>query len=119
MNNNIKLKKIKISNGEILGYRESENGEIPILFLHGNMSSSKHWDTIFERLPNNFKIYAPDMRGFGFSTYNTPVNSLNNFSEDLKLFVDEINLKEFYLTGWSTGAGVSMIFSANYPTQVK
>lgn len=113
------LNLVKLSNGETMGYRKIGEGNKILILVHGNMSTSKHWDTVMERMPSEYTTYAIDMRGFGGSTYNTPVNSLKDFSEDLKLFVDEIGLDKFYLAGWSTGGGVVMHFSIDYPEQVE
>lgn len=110
----IELKKIMLSNGETYGYRYYLGGDKVIILVHGNLASSKHFDTLMEALPEEYTIYAIDMRGFGISTYNKPINSLRDFSEDLKLFVDTLNIEKFDLAGWSTGGGVSMLFSANY-----
>ena len=40
----VDLKSVNLSNGEILTYREEGMGEETLLLIHGNMSSSKHWD---------------------------------------------------------------------------
>lgn len=119
MSKKIMLKSIKIKNGETIGYRESGCGDKIIILVHGNMTSSKHWDILIEAMPEEYKIYAIDLRGFGISSYNDPIDSIKDFSEDLKLFVDEMGLQEFYLGGWSTGGGVSMQFVADYPNYVK
>lgn len=114
----IKLNSINLSNGETLGYRKVGEGEKVLVLVHGNMSTSKHWDTVMESMPEEYTTYAIDMRGFGISTYNTPANSLRDFSEDLKLFVDAMGLKKFNLAGWSTGGGVVMYFTIDYPEYV-
>lgn len=114
----IKLNSIVLPNGEIMGYRKVGEGEKVLILVHGNMSSSQHWDTVMESMPQDFTTYAIDMRGFGISTYNTPVNSLRDFSEDLKLFADILKLKKFSLAGWSTGGGVIMYFAIDYPEYV-
>lgn len=114
----IKLSSVELSNGEILGYRKIGEGNKVLVLVHGNMSSSKHWDTVMERMPEDYTTYAIDMRGFGISTYNTPANSLRDFSEDLKLFVDAMGLKKVSLAGWSTGGGVVMYFAIDYPEYV-
>jgi len=72
-----------------------------------------------EALPEKYKIYAPDLRGFGGSSYNNEINSLHDFAEDLKDFFNKLNLKDFVLMGWSTGGGVVMDFTADNPDYVK
>jgi len=46
MANEITLKSIRIPNGETIGYRESGTGDKILLLVHGNMTSSKHWDVL-------------------------------------------------------------------------
>lgn len=111
----ITLKKVELPNGETIAYREREGGERKVLLVHGNMTSSKHWDLVLENMDPEFKLYAVDMRGFGESTYYRQIRSLKDLSDDIRLFVDEINLKDFALVGWSTGGAVSMQFAADYP----
>ena len=79
------------------------------------MTSSKHWDILIEKMDPKYKIYAVDMRGFGISSYHTPVQRIKDFSDDIKLFVDEIGLKDFSMIGWSTGGAAAMELCADYP----
>lgn len=116
--NEICVKNISLPNGETLGYRESGKGDKVLILIHGNMTSSKHCDLLMENLPEEYKVFAVDLRGFGISTYNKPIDSLEDFSKDLKLFIDALDLKKFYLAGWSTGGAVSMNFTADCPEHV-
>ncbi|MFT4414866.1 alpha/beta fold hydrolase [Fredinandcohnia humi] len=111
----VELKTVKLVNGETLGYREREGGEKTLLLIHGNMTSSKHWDLVIDNLDSDYKVYAVDMRGFGISTYHSPVQSIKNFADDIKLFVDELGLHDFAIAGWSTGGAVAMQFVADNP----
>ncbi|MEH7235560.1 intracellular short-chain-length polyhydroxyalkanoate depolymerase [Bacillus sp. JJ1562] len=111
----IELKTVNLANGETLGYREREGGEKIVLLIHGNMSSSKHWDVVIESIDSDYKVYAVDMRGFGISTYHKPVQSIRDFSDDIKLFVEELGLSDFIIAGWSTGGAVGMQFVADHP----
>jgi 2-hydroxy-6-oxonona-2,4-dienedioate hydrolase len=113
------IKTVQLSNGETLGYRECGKGEKILVLVHGNMSSSKHWDLLMEQLEESYKIYAVDMRGFGVSTYNNQVNSLLDFAEDIREFTKLLNLEKFSMIGWSTGGGVIMEYAARYPEQVE
>jgi hypothetical protein len=54
----IQLKSISIANGETIGYRELSGGDKIILLIHGNMTSSKHWDIFMDKFPKGYKIYA-------------------------------------------------------------
>lgn len=112
---NISLKEAVLPNGETLTYREREGGDVKVLFVHGNMTSSKHWDLVLENMDAKYKLYAVDLRGFGGSSYHQLIMSIKDFSDDVKLFVDEIGLKDFAMVGWSTGGAVAMQFAADYP----
>jgi pimeloyl-ACP methyl ester carboxylesterase len=111
----IELKSIALNNGETLGYREREGGDETVLLIHGNMISSKHWDVVMENMDEKYKVIAVDLRGFGISTYHQSIETLRDFSNDVKLFVDALEFKDFTLVGWSMGGGVAMYFAADYP----
>jgi pimeloyl-ACP methyl ester carboxylesterase len=112
---NVTMKEVQLPNGETIAYREREGGEKKVLLIHGNMTSSKHWDLVLDNMPEEYKVYALDLRGFGKSSYNKLITSIKDFSDDVKLFVDEIDLKDFAIVGWSTGGAVAMQFSAENP----
>ena len=114
----IEFKKMQVGN-EILAYRECGEGTRTLLLIHGNMSSSLHFDHLMNALSDEFKIYAPDLRGFGHSSYHEPFDSLKALSEDLEYFVDKLRLNDIELVGWSTGGGVGMQFAADNPELVK
>lgn len=109
------LLKVLLSNGESIAYRERQGGEEVIVLVHGNMTSSKHWDVLIDQLDPKYKVFAIDLRGFGESTYHNRVQEIKDFSDDLKEFVDMLQLKHFSLIGWSTGGAICMQFVADYP----
>ncbi len=113
--NEIAVKKVQLSNGETIAYRERAGGDRKVLLIHGNMTSSKHWDLVYENWDSQFKLYAIDLRGFGNSSYKTPIRTIKDFADDVKLFVEKIGLTDFTIVGWSTGGAVGMQFAADYP----
>src|SRR5690606_14024399 len=54
----IRIGTVELSNGEKLGYRMREGGERPLVLIHGNMTSSVHWDVVLERIDGRFRVYA-------------------------------------------------------------
>lgn len=109
------IKYVNLSNGERMAYREMGKGENTLLLIHGNMSSGLHFLPIIERLPEDFKAYVPDLRGFGESSYHNRFDSLKDLSEDVFEFVSALGLKGFTMVGWSTGGGICMQFEADHP----
>lgn len=106
---------IDLNNGESMFYREWGEGDKTIIFIHGNMSSSRHWESLLPMLPQDYRAYAVDLRGMGQSTYHSRFDSLQELAEDVKLFMEKKNLGSVVLVGWSTGGGVALELGAMYP----
>ncbi|MGG0669468.1 alpha/beta hydrolase [Lederbergia citrisecunda] len=109
------LNKVTLANNEQIAYRERAGGEQVVILVHGNMTSSKHWDVLIDALDPKYKVFAPDLRGFGESTYNERVTGIRDFSEDLHGFIEALDLKDFHLIGWSTGGAICMQYVADHP----
>jgi pimeloyl-ACP methyl ester carboxylesterase len=110
---------VSLPNGETIAYRERPGEEVPLLLLHGNASASRAWDFLFEGLPERYHCYVPDMRGFGQSSYETPIDSLSDLASDVEAFADALGLESFHLLGWSTGGGVAMRITVDAPERVR
>lgn len=108
-------KNVTLANGEIYYYIESGQGEKELILVHGNMSSSVHFLPLIKKLPNDIRVIAVDLRGFGDSSYNNKITSLKDLAVDLKDFMDQLNISAAHLAGWSTGAAIILEFAAMYP----
>ncbi|UFJ42551.1 alpha/beta hydrolase [Brevibacillus humidisoli] len=113
------LETIDLPNGETLGYRKRPGKEEVLLLLHGNMTSSAHWDLFLEAFAPDYTIYAVDLRGFGLSSYRRPIEGLSDFAGDVKALVDALSLPACSLVGWSMGGGVAMQYAADHPESVQ
>jgi pimeloyl-ACP methyl ester carboxylesterase len=49
---------------QMLVHTSGDSGT-PVLFIHGNASSSLYWKGLMESLPAGFRGIAPDLRGYG------------------------------------------------------
>ena len=105
--------------GETYAYRKAGEGQEVVILVHGNMSSSAHWLTTMEALEGGYTVYAPDIRGFGDSSYVNTFDSLGELARDLMEFADALGLGSYHLCGWSTGGGIAMEIAAARPKQVK
>ncbi|MFJ7826518.1 alpha/beta fold hydrolase [Psychrobacillus sp. NPDC096623] len=111
------LPNISLSNGEKIAYRVRPGGEETIVLVHGNMTSSKHWDVLIDKLDQRFTIYAVDLRGFGESTYHKRIQGIKDFSDDLSEVIVALNIQKFYLIGWSTGGAICMQYVVDHPAR--
>lgn len=109
---------LTLKNGETIAYREAGKGEKTLLLIHGNMSSSVHWQPLMEALETEYRLVAPDMRGFGDSSYHRPFDSLRELAEDMEDTVLHLGLGNFTAIGWSTGGGVVLEMAADMPERV-
>ena len=54
---------------EEISYLDIGSGPV-VIMVHGNMSSSVHYEPLISRIKDRFRCIALDLRGFGDSTYN-------------------------------------------------
>jgi pimeloyl-ACP methyl ester carboxylesterase len=104
---------------EKLAYLDVGAGKETLVLIHGNMSSGIHYKPIIERLQDQYRIIAPDLRGFGDSSYNNEYDDLEELANDLLIFLDKLNVKQYYVAGWSTGGAVALKIAAKRPESVK
>lgn len=94
---------------------------IPVLFLHGNASSSIFWKEIMEMLPPGFRGIAPDMRGYG-DTDDVLIDAtrgLGDFTDDLVALLEALHVNSFHLIGHSLGGSIAMNLTAAASVRVK
>ncbi len=101
--------------GETLSYCAAGTGPKTVFLIHGNGASSLHFLPFLQRLPEDCKAYALDLRGFGESSYCSRIRSLQDFSDDLLSLIHHVGQNDFTLVGWSLGGGVAMQFALDHP----
>ncbi|WP_096186405.1 intracellular short-chain-length polyhydroxyalkanoate depolymerase [Evansella halocellulosilytica] len=111
---------VKLDNGEVIAYKKRGYGEKVVVLIHGNMSSSEHYSSLLEQIdPESYTLYALDLRGFGDSTYYSPIESVRDLSNDIYKFIDHLNIGKVYLIGWSAGGPVCLQVSIDHPGLVE
>jgi len=101
-----------------LHYTEHGSGE-PLILLHGNGEDSSYFERQITFFQNRYRVIAVDTRGHGKSPRGTAPLTLNQFADDLRAFMDELNIASAHILGFSDGANVAMLFALAHPTRVK
>jgi len=109
----------KLSNGETYAYREVGSGPQVLVLVHGMLSSSLAFTQLATTLSSSFRVIAPDMRGFGHTTYNKVAETHEDISDDIKLLIDELKISKCSVLGWSTGGPVAFYLAIKNPQIVE
>ncbi|MRT94429.1 alpha/beta fold hydrolase, partial [Ancylomarina sp. 16SWW S1-10-2] len=100
-------KYVKSNNTKI--YYEVYGKGDPLLLLHGNGQSISAYSRQIPEFAKHFKVIAVDTRGQGKSIDTISKNfSYNQFSEDMKVLLDTLHLKQVNLVGWSDGGNTGL-----------
>src|SRR5690625_1854508 len=106
-------KEVTIRNGETISYHEKGNGNNTVILLHGNLSNSTFFKTFIDKFDNDYRLIAPDLRGSGNSSYYRKISSINDFANDLRYFIEELNLENITLLGFASGGSIAMELAAS------
>lgn len=105
-------------NGVSLYYEVYGEGE-PLLLIHGNGNSMSGFLNQVDEFSKRFKVILVDCRGRGNSTYKPGVELTFDLQiEDLKLFLDKLNIQKTHIVGWSDGGILGLLMAIKYPERV-
>ena len=99
-------------------YIEKGEGE-PVILLHGFGSDSFSWHNNIDALAAKFKIYALDLWGCGYSTREPLDYGYPLYAQQLRSFMDALNIKRASLIGQSIGGGTIIKFTTEHRDRVK
>lgn len=101
-----------------LYYQEKGNKE-PFILLHGNGQNGSYFKNQIDYFSNRYRVIALDTRGHGRSPRGTKPFTIEQFSCDLCDFMEELEISEAVILGFSDGANIAMKFAMKYPNRVK
>jgi pimeloyl-ACP methyl ester carboxylesterase len=111
---------IRTSRLKVHLFSRGPEGGVPVIFLHGNVSSNRFWEETMLAMPGTYRSIAPDLRGYG-QTQGMPVDAtrgMRDWSDDLKALTDALDLGPFHLVAWSLGGGVAMQYAIDHPSDL-
>lgn len=94
---------------------------IPVLFLHGNLTSATWWETTMRRLPDGFYGIAPDQRGFGEAEAGAKIDAtrgMGDLADDAVALLDHLGIERIHVSGNSMGGVVVWQLIATVPDRL-
>lgn len=100
-------------------YTVSRGAGPPVLFSHGVTISSRIWVKQFRDLPDEgVRVVAFDHRGHGESTLGSSGHSIANLATDMRLVLEELDLRDAILVGHSMGGVAVQALALEHPDVV-
>jgi pimeloyl-ACP methyl ester carboxylesterase len=95
-------------------------GADAILFLHGFPESHRTWRAVAPALASDFRVVAPDQRGFAGSDKPEGVEAYRTerIVEDLIALADALGLERFTLVGHDWGGAVAWLAALRHPHRI-
>jgi non-heme chloroperoxidase len=96
---------IVTEDGTEIYYKDWGEGQ-PVVFSHGWPLSSDSWeDQMLFLAERGYRTIAHDRRGHGRSSQPWRGNEMNTYADDLAQLVEQLDLRDAVLIGFSTGGG--------------
>ena len=92
---------------------------VPLIFIHGWISSSEFWRNQVEYYKAKRRIIILDLRGHGQSDKPQKEYSIQTFSDDLYSFMKHLSIEKCILVGHSMGGMISLRFTLDHQKKVE
>lgn len=82
---------------------------VPVLFIHGNLSSATYWEETMLALPTGFRGIAYDQRGYGDADPAAKIDAtrgMGDLADDAFALLDHLGIDAAHVVGHSMGGSV-------------
>jgi pimeloyl-ACP methyl ester carboxylesterase len=91
----------------------------PLVLLHGGLGTMADFNSILEKLPQQFRFIGIDLRGQGKSTTGAVRLSYEQYQEDVEAVLVHLGVDSCCLLGFSDGGIVGYRLAAKEQTKIK
>lgn len=113
---------VRLDDGLAMHYRVSTGpgieGRVPVILVHGLAVSSRYMIPIAEHLAPYFRVYAPDLPGFGRSDKPEKTLGIAALADALAAWMRALGLSRAHLVGNSLGCNVLVELALRHETLI-
>ncbi|MEV6561304.1 haloalkane dehalogenase [Nocardia sp. NPDC051756] len=100
-------------------YRDAGTGSVPVVFLHGNPTSSHLWRNVIPHVTGQTRALAPDLIGMGESGKPDSGYRLVDHARYLDAWFDALELDQVVIVGHDWGGALGLDWAARHPGRVR
>lgn len=100
-----------------MNYKLEGNGKT-LVFIHGLSDNLLYWEFLASNLKQNHQVLRVDLRGHGESEMGNDEITIDTYVNDLNNLLDELEVPNVNLIGFSLGGAVALDFAIRYPQKV-
>ena len=91
-----------------------------VLLVHGIGGSTAEWYAWVPPIASRYAVARIDLRGWGQSTVPPEGYgwSMDNFADDIRVFMDRMGIERVHLLGTKLGGRVALHFAVNHPDRL-
>jgi non-heme chloroperoxidase len=110
---------VNVGHGITLHYLEAGSGT-PVIFVHGSLSDAEYWNDQIVPFAQHYRVFAYSRR-YNYPNVNPPGTGYSAVvdAEDLKGFIEALNLAPAVVIGHSYGALTALFLAAKHPALVR
>lgn len=91
----------------------------PVILIHGWTQAWNTWRSTLETFQNRYRMYAPDLWGFGESTKHRESFEVSDYVELIPQFMEALGIIKVPIMGHSMGGTTALGVALKYPDRVK
>ncbi len=97
-----------------IGFDDTGDGNALVL-IHGHPFDRSMWHKQTAEFGSQYRIIAPDLRGYGESETNDDKTTLDEFARDIAALLDDLKVESITLCGLSMGGQIALAFYQLFP----
>lgn len=102
-----------------MNYTDTGSGDIPVVFLHGNPTSSYLWRNVIPHIGDRTRCLAPDLIGMGASGKPDIDYRFADHARYLDAWFEALGVGEVVIVGHDWGGALGMDWAARHPGRVR
>jgi pimeloyl-ACP methyl ester carboxylesterase len=100
-----------------LAYDDCGSG-FPLVLIHGHPFNRSMWRPQVEAFQDNYRVVAPDLRGYGASPVIPGKTLLSDFAQDIAALLNTLLVPRCVIAGLSLGGQIVLEFYRQFPERV-